>query len=407
MINVCFGLHDADGKYSKFVGATMVSIFENSFTPPPIPSITVHILHDATLTDDNRDKFSYLAGRYGQSVKFHNVEKLCADEINFLREKLADKLKMRFSVGTFYRLLIKKILGTGKVIYLDADIIVNLDISELWQQNLQNFPVAAVPEIDATQHYMIDNKFLLKTGFVKLENYFCAGVMIFNLDKLDEKFFYNGVQFLADNPACEAFDQDILNAFFSENYLKLEEKFDSFVASNRRTNSPVTKKIYHYAGQTYGLDADNPYDKLFLENFSRTPFFNAETPINFGKELRNLNDQYAILNQWLMKISVNHRRAFYVDAHNVQVVKILFSVCDDELIIEYRDGNSVNELLAKMEEQRGQTVFFILQSDYENVIRQLMNRGFSEFQNFINGFFFLTREQGKYTRPEGNFVRTL
>ena len=182
MINVCFGLHDADGKYSKFVGATMVSIFENSFTPPPIPSITVHILHDATLTDDNRDKFSYLAGRYGQSVKFHNVEKLCADEINFLREKLADKLKMRFSVGTFYRLLIKKILGTGKVIYLDADIIVNLDISELWQQNLQNFPVAAVPEIDATQHYMIDNKFLLKTGFVKLENYFCAGVMIFNLD---------------------------------------------------------------------------------------------------------------------------------------------------------------------------------------------------------------------------------
>ena len=34
MINVCFGLHDADGKYSKFVGATMVSIFENLFTPP-------------------------------------------------------------------------------------------------------------------------------------------------------------------------------------------------------------------------------------------------------------------------------------------------------------------------------------------------------------------------------------
>ena len=407
MINVCFGLHDADGKYSKFVGATMVSIFENTFTPPPISSITVHILHDATLTDDNRDKFSYLAGRYGQSVKFYNVEKLCADEINFLREKLADKLKMRFSVGTFYRLLIKKILGIGKVIYLDADIIVNLDIAELWQQNLQNYPLAAVPEIDATQRYMIDNKFLLNTGFVKLENYFCAGVMIFNLDKFNENFFYNAVNFLADNPACEAFDQDILNAFFSENYLKLDEKFDSFVASNRRSNSPVTRKIYHYAGQTYGLDMDNPYDKLFLENLSRTPWLGVETIKNFGEEIRKMNDQYAILNQWLMKISAGHRRAFYVDSHNVEVVKILFSVCDDELIIEKRDENSFNELLAKMEELRGQTVFFILVSEYEDVIRKLMNRGFSEFQNFINGFFFLTREQGKYTRPESNFVRTL
>ena len=359
------------------------------------------------MTEDNRDKFSYLAGYYGQSVKFHNVEKLFPDEINFLREKLATQINMRFGIGAFYRLLIKKILGGGKAIYLDADIIVNLDIAELWQQNLQNFPVAAVPEIVATQRYMIDNKFLLNTGFVKVENYFNSGVILFNLDKIDEKFFYNGVQFLANNPACESPDQDILNALFSENYLKLEEKFDSFVAANRKNNLPVERKIYHYAGQTYGLDADNPYDKLFLENFSRTPFFNAETPINFGKELRRINDQYAILDQWLMKICANHRRAFYVDAHNVQVVKILFSICDDELIIEHRDENSLNELLAKMEEQRDRTVFFILQSNYEDVIRELARRGFSEFQHYVNGFFFLTREQGKYTRPDGSFIRTL
>ena len=405
MINICFGLHDADGKYSKFVGATMASIFESANTPPRL--LCVHILHDATLTDDNRDKFSYLAGHYGQSVKFHNVEKLCPDEINFLREKISTILGSRFSVGTFYRLLIKKILGGGKVIYLDADIIVNLDIAELWQQDLQNFPVAAVPEIDATQNYMIANKFLLNTGFVKLENYFCAGVMIFNLDKLNENFFYDGVQFLANNPSCEAFDQDILNAFFSENYLKLEEKFDAFVAVNRKLNLPVARKIYHYAGQTYGLDADNPYDKLFLESLSRTPFFDAETPINFGKELRKINDQYAILDQWLMRISVNHRRAFYIDAYNVQVAKVLFSVCDDELIIEYRDKNSFDELLAKMEELRDQTVFFILQSDYQSVMQELAKRGFKEFQHYVNGFFFLTREQGNYTRPESNFVRTL
>ena len=36
MIHICYGLHDRDGKYSKFVGMSMVSVFENTSAPPPI-----------------------------------------------------------------------------------------------------------------------------------------------------------------------------------------------------------------------------------------------------------------------------------------------------------------------------------------------------------------------------------
>ena len=103
MINICFGLHDGDGKYSKFVGTTMASIFETTNL-----AVTIHILHDATLTDDNRENFTELAEKYNQSVEFHDVEQLCTEEIAFLREKLADKINSRFSIGAFYRLLIKK-----------------------------------------------------------------------------------------------------------------------------------------------------------------------------------------------------------------------------------------------------------------------------------------------------------
>ena len=77
MIHVCFALRDETGYSAKFVGTAMLSMFENIFKP--LPSITVHILHDNTLTADNRSKFSYLAGRYGQQVKFYNVVELCAD----------------------------------------------------------------------------------------------------------------------------------------------------------------------------------------------------------------------------------------------------------------------------------------------------------------------------------------
>lgn len=404
MIHICFGLHDAAGKYSKFVGTSMASIFETTNL-----AVTIHILHDATLTDDNRENFNKLAEKYNQLVEFHDVEQLCPDEITFLREKLADKINSRFSIGSFYRLLIKKILKAGKIIYLDADIVVNLDISELWQQNLADFPIAAVPEVDATQKFIIGNKFLLNNGVVKIENYFCSGVMVFNLDKLDEKFFYDGVQFLADNPACESVDQDILNAFFSENYLKLAQKFDSFVIIDRRLNSPVTEKIYHYAGQTFGLDRDNPYDKLFLENFARTPWLNVEILFNLGEEFRRANDQNSLRAQWLMKICNEHRRAFFVAQKNVAVIKMLFKVQDDEPIIEIRDQNSFKELVTKMHELHGQKMFFIFFENYDWIMERLVKHGFRENRHFLNDLMFMTREQGghSYSPPERNFVQAL
>lgn len=404
MINICFGLHDGDGKYSKFVGTTMASIFETTNL-----GVTIHILHDATLTDDNRENFYELAERYNQYVEFYNVEELCPDEIAFLREKLADKINSRFSIGAFYRLLIKKILKTGKIIYLNADIIVNLDISELWQQDLSDFPIAAVPEVDATQKFIITDKFLLNKGIVKVENYFCSGVIVFNLDKLDKNFFNDGVQFLADNPACESPDQDILNAFFSENYLKLAQKFDSFVIIDRRLKLPVTEKIYHYAGQTFGLNRENPYDKLFLENFARTPWFNVDALFNIGEEIRYVHDDNSNRTQWLMKLSYGHQRAFLIEPKNVDAIKQLFHIQDDEPIIELRDQNSLKELLIKMNEWRDQKMFFIFFEHYDAIMELLVARGFKENHNFVNGLQFMTREQCgyTYTPPERNFIKAL
>ena len=402
MIHVCFGLHDADGHYSKFVGTTMASIFENTSAP-----VTIHILHDPTLTADNRDKFSYLAGCYGQRVNFHNVAALCPNEINLLREKLLDKINMRFSIGAFYRLLMKKIFGGGKMIYLDADTIVNLDIMELWRQDLGNFTVAAVPEVEATFNNMVSNKFVLNTGRVRKENYFCSGVMIFDLDKLDEKFFYDGVQFLSDNPACESPDQDILNAAFSENYFRLEQKFDSFSDAERLRRAPVAKKIYHYAGRCIGLNSYDVYNKLWLENFSKTPWSNAEVFHNMGREIDNTIDQRIELTQWLMKVYAGRRRAFCIEPNGINFVKALFAVREDEKFIEMVDDTSLKKLLSKMKSQHGKTMFFIFVPFYPPFKDELVRNGFKEFEDFVNGFLFVTQKQYQQPRPEYNFIQAL
>ena len=144
MIHVCFALHDEIGRYSKFTGTAMLSLFENTNS-----QVTVHLLHDNTLTRDNREKFIYLAGRYEQAVKFYNVEELCADKISEMTALIPSLKNSRLSNAAIYRLIIPQLLSVciDKCIYLDSDIIVNSDIKELWQVELADKqPLVAVPE---------------------------------------------------------------------------------------------------------------------------------------------------------------------------------------------------------------------------------------------------------------------
>lgn len=117
---------------------------------PTPPSVTVHFLHDNTLTPNDRDKFSYIAGRYGQVVKFYNVEELCAAEMKRITELFKNHPTFKkFSIGSFCRLFTPKILSDeiDQVIYFDSDIAVNVDVSEIWQIPLGDKPLAAVADI--------------------------------------------------------------------------------------------------------------------------------------------------------------------------------------------------------------------------------------------------------------------
>ena len=355
MIHVCFGLYDADGRYSKFTGTTITSIFANTRS-----EVTAHILHDNTLTSDNREKFLELAARHNQRVNFYNVDELCPDELKFLRDKLPDKVGSRFSIGTFYRLLAKKILPVDRIIYLDSDIIVNLDLAELWQTDLKNFSLAAVPEIDATHNHMRKDKFLLQSGRVRVEDYFCAGVLIFDLNKFDENFFADGVQFLVDNPQCKLNDQDILNGFFSENYLKLDAKFNSFVSTDEE---PVDKKIYHYAGHRMDLDMKKPFSRLWMENFLRSGWLDVDSVGRLYEEFGTCDTEVKTL---LMNLSAGlsgRKRAFVTFAEYVNAIKKFFAADDKELIVieKFKDFDDLTRAIKKL---RSKCVFLSMVENF-------------------------------------------
>ncbi|GHT01851.1 hypothetical protein AGMMS50276_30800 [Synergistales bacterium] len=131
-IEVVLAVYDPKGDYSRWAGVVVTSIFQNTKSP-----VNVTILHDTTLTDDNRDRFNRTAKRFGQNVSFVDVsEQILRISTN------PDSDAGHLSRGTLYRLLIPDLLNIPKVIYLDCDIVVNLDIAELWNIPMENHSLA-------------------------------------------------------------------------------------------------------------------------------------------------------------------------------------------------------------------------------------------------------------------------
>ena len=397
MIHVCFGLHDKTGRYSKFTGTAMLSMFENTDS-----KITVHILHDSTLTQDNRDKFIYLAGQYNQRVKFYNVEELCPDKITELKASLSKNFKDFFTIAAMYRFLISQLLSADieKAIYLDSDTVVNLDINELYQIKLDSRPLGAIAE-SATDSFQYKTNAalnpLITDGVIRHDDYFNSGVLVMNLKIFRdmEEPIRRGIKFIAEQSQPGYMDQDALNYLFAKTYFKLPVKFNSFVREEARCLPETTiQKIYHYAGHSIGLDMRDPFNRLWLKYFFKTPWFDEETIGRLYESFQKFYDNLKISKAKLSATMIGKTRAFFVHSSLTEFVKKNFLVRDDEEIIPADSEKSLPILVCAMGKARGQKIFFIVVPDFQIVNIVLTKIDFVQGKDFLNGLEFLSEAQG-------------
>ena len=397
MIHVCFGLHDKTGRYAKFTGTAMLSIFENTSS-----NVTVHILHDKTLTQDNREKFIYLAGEYHQLIKFYNVGELCADKITEFRQRIPAIETAWSTIGTFFKLLIPQVLPSdiAKCIYLDSDMVVNLDIQELWKTNIDDKPLAAVPEIEATpQQHTKYSQGIIKAGFVKFEDYFNSSMLVMNLKFLrgNEELLMSGVKWRGEHQECWCFDNDIWNYLFSKNYVELPAKFNIFVRDARvRNEKNFLQAIYHYAdsgnGKGFLLEMHDSFNRLWMKYFMKTPWFDEET---IGRLYSGVQNLHVSLKQSMVNLSAilsGKTRAFFTPPRDVDGLKKFFSIRDDEEIILAENQTSLQKLIDAMKNSQGKKVFFIMLPNFP--YQALIQAGFVPNRDFLNGLEFLSEAQG-------------
>ncbi len=202
MMIVVFG---CDQRFLPHLSVAIASLLDSN----PDTRFSIYIIH----SDINTDEWNKLIGLDPQKKHIFINAKVNKDDLNDLFTK------GQFTKATYYRLLIETIVPHDKVLYIDADIVVNGSLKVLWDTDITDTYLAAVEEPLYTGHEL---------GMLADARYFNAGVMLINLKKWRDEFISNQVlEFVRKKShALIWLDQCALNAIINGRWKRVCPKFN-------------------------------------------------------------------------------------------------------------------------------------------------------------------------------------
>jgi lipopolysaccharide biosynthesis glycosyltransferase len=168
-------------------------------------SVNLWVL-DGGISQASKDRLERLVDRFGNQVCLKFVP---VDESVFRSATLGPGE----SHMTYCRILLPHLLDVPRLIYLDCDVLVFRDLSELFDVELSPGKVlAAVPDSE-TLSLADDSPTIADASNLPREGaYFNCGAMLMNLDELrEQRFFERAVDFLNRKSAYRFWDQSAIN----------------------------------------------------------------------------------------------------------------------------------------------------------------------------------------------------
>jgi lipopolysaccharide biosynthesis glycosyltransferase len=231
MIPIFFAVDD---NYAPYLAVSMRSLIDNA---SPDYQYNIYILIDK-LNEFNTTVLCNMATD-NVSVETINVTKKL--------DALGDLLHLRdyYTKTTYYRFFIPALFPQyERGLYLDCDIVVKGDISQLYNVSLGNNILAAAPE---EVMLMVDvfGTYVEAVLEVPRNEYFSAGILVMNLEKmrhvaLEEQF----VDILGRRTFRVTQDQDYLNVLCRGDFLMLDSGWNKTACYNAPVDTPVN--IIHY-----------------------------------------------------------------------------------------------------------------------------------------------------------------
>ena len=380
IIHIGFGLHDKTGHYSVWVGTVMQSILEHTDS-----RICFHILHDETLSIDNKYKLEKVARSGSSIIEFHKIDE---NDFSVVKNQMS-----RFTIETMFRCSLPELLpNLNRIIYLDADLFVNRDIKELWDVDICEYCLAGVADEGVDIHNY--PKILNKYPGIKKESYFNAGVLYMNLKKLRE--FGNlkklVVDFLIENPEAGLPDQDALNVIFHNKVLYLDGSWNQFVFMHRKDNvEKLDKAIFHYAAALLMLYSHSQIDLEYFRTICRTPWIDYEMDHQFEQCFGRMKDRvYQYQNMLQLLSNPNIKHVFYGEENTM--LKTLYNRINlkdgDYRVLEHAQNKESDILpckdLSVLKNEKDSIIIFVCwESDHCSAIQNLEELGFKNGKDFF------------------------
>jgi lipopolysaccharide biosynthesis glycosyltransferase len=199
-----------DNNYTNYAAVAINSLIVNASTSFNYDICVFHV----DISESNQKRILNEYDNKNVSIRFINVSRVLMD----YQEMQANA---HITVETYYRYLIPELLECDKAIYLDSDLIVERDLSELFRIDIGDNFVGAVRDFDliAATYDPSKKEFYQKEilDYLNLEfswDYFQAGVLLLNLQKI--RSVYTTEDFISRTVSRDWVynDQDVLNYMF-------------------------------------------------------------------------------------------------------------------------------------------------------------------------------------------------
>lgn len=233
-----------------------------------------HIFVDSSVTQEQKTEIDAVVNK-GDTVNFYTID------VSSIQQYLIVKVS-NFPISIYYRLLLADILPetVHKVLYLDADIVVRHDLSDLWNTDLTGKALAAVSD-----QYAPD-EVCRRLGYPIEKGYFNSGVILFNLDYFRQHGITDKlISFIKTHPeqlGCP--DQDTLNAVLhnekidlpiiynvQEGYYRIPPTIVMTEELNKAIHNPY---IVHFStnNKPWNKHCRHPLRNLYYEYRKATPW---------------------------------------------------------------------------------------------------------------------------------------
>lgn len=216
---------------------------DNNYVIPAIVTIT-------SILKNKKKASDYEIIVLGNNLTSKNINLLQKTGVKFIPhnssfDKFEGKHDFVSSTDLFKFDLPNVLKDWDKVLYIDTDMIIQDDLSELFNTDLSDNYVAAVKDMTGMVNEDHHNR-------LNLQNYFNAGLMLLNLKKMREDNISEKLYYYKFNEDCGHFmSQDALNKIFNEKVIWLNPKYNYMGPNLQQFSDEGISKFYNLSLEEY------------------------------------------------------------------------------------------------------------------------------------------------------------